>query len=926
MTNADATRLSEGNSDATRFAGKSYRTRLAPSAATDVKTRIAQEGYQSKLARDAANDKPDDSEFYKIGDKIGDRYEVSAIHHGAMGVVYGCFDHETKLPRALKTVRSRHLHDKQVLSLFENEAAVWISLEKHPYIVRAYLVERFNKFPYVITEYVRGPEGMEGDLRGWLGHPRLTLPVAVAMALQIAQGMQHAVRKVPNLVHRDLKPANILVSGDGKAMVTDFGLVYATHSGAGTPAYMSPEQWREDALDARSDIYAYGCILFEMFTGHRLFPALTERDWERAHVESTPATLTSIVPELSGEIDRFVRCCLEKDMESRPQSWDEVVIFFAEWYHRLTGKAVVLDFSSLALDVDELNDASFSLWNLGRYQEMLSVCDKALSIDPNSISAMASKGNALGALNFYEEAIDYFDRVLVTNPNWSEVLINKSVLLKCVNRYEEGIQVLDREIMINPNSAKAWNLKGQMLNKLKRFEEEVQAYDQALAIAPNNSEAWRCKGEALRLLNRHKESIHAYSMALDINPNDAHAWLGKGHSLLSLDRYLEALLAYDHASSLDNNGGVSFIKGVTLLKLKRYKESICECDRALSVNPKLTVAQNTKNTALQELKRSEEMTLLSAQNEQLDRQESPKGEVVAPTTKPVIFYVGLIAKIIGKYYLRLVGKTSKQLYLGLIVTAIVIAWIGGGFNKKNNVANIAIAPRQSTVDLATAKSGKEAGEINDLQSNEAAVHISGRTDSEMAEQLAKKEHFDLDGARKAGYTDQQIIKHFSPNGTPDAADTRQDSVGYKGQLDTPAVQQQYLIGRAPNGLSWPANSGYLRGFKKLNAGGLSSLTIDNTHNGSDVHLKLYALDHSPPVAARHVFIKAGDIFTFRNIKAGNYDVRYRDLRNAGISKSEGFKLQEIHENSVTKYSEITLTLYKIQNGNTRMSDISEAEF
>lgn len=230
--------------DATRLAGNAYCTRLAHSEAarSDDKTRLAQEGYQSKLARDATVVQPDINEYYKIGEKIGDRYEVSAIHHGAMGVVYGCFDHQTKLPRALKTVRARHAYDKQVLSLFESEATVWISLEKHPYIVRAYLVERYKNLPYVITEYVRGPEGMEGDLRGWLGHPRLTLPVAIGMALQIAQGMQHAVRKVPGLVHRDLKPANILVNGDGKAMVTDFGLVQSEQSDAGTPAYMSPEQ------------------------------------------------------------------------------------------------------------------------------------------------------------------------------------------------------------------------------------------------------------------------------------------------------------------------------------------------------------------------------------------------------------------------------------------------------------------------------------------------------------------------------------------------------------------------------------------------------------------------------------------------------------------------------------------------------------
>ena len=157
--------------DATRLAGETYRARLArgEAAAPDDKTRIAQEGYKSRLARDTATGQPNTSEFYKVGEKIDGRYEVSAIHHGELGVVYGCFDHQTKLPRALKTVRARHERDKQVLSLFESEAAVWISLEKHPYIVRAYLVERFKNLPYVITEYVRGPEGMEGDLRGWLG-------------------------------------------------------------------------------------------------------------------------------------------------------------------------------------------------------------------------------------------------------------------------------------------------------------------------------------------------------------------------------------------------------------------------------------------------------------------------------------------------------------------------------------------------------------------------------------------------------------------------------------------------------------------------------------------------------------------------------------------------------------------------------------
>jgi hypothetical protein len=107
MTDANATRLAGGNSDATRIADESYRTRFASGSipASDDKTRIAQEGYQSKLARDAAKEQHDASKLYKVGDKIGNRYEVSAIHHGAMGVVYGCFDHQTKLPRCSRARR-----------------------------------------------------------------------------------------------------------------------------------------------------------------------------------------------------------------------------------------------------------------------------------------------------------------------------------------------------------------------------------------------------------------------------------------------------------------------------------------------------------------------------------------------------------------------------------------------------------------------------------------------------------------------------------------------------------------------------------------------------------------------------------------------------------------------------------------------------
>ena len=298
--------------DGTRLASGAYYTRLASAADVAVndqtrlantgdaaildQTRLATEAYQSRPAT-AADKAAETGDRFKIGDVIDDRYEVLAIHRGSIGVVYGCFDRRDQLPQAIKTLQQRFVLQQrferrnEMLELFKEEAMLWMLLEKHPFIVQATWVgewpnpqDRFNPIPYIVTDYIRGDEGMGSDLRSWLGRERLTLPVAVEMALQIAQGMQHAVRKIPSLVHRDLKPANILVNNQGRPMVTDFGLVAAAQTDAGTPAYMAPEQWLRQALDTRTDLYAFGCILYEMCTAHRMFPAMSETDWQTAHL------------------------------------------------------------------------------------------------------------------------------------------------------------------------------------------------------------------------------------------------------------------------------------------------------------------------------------------------------------------------------------------------------------------------------------------------------------------------------------------------------------------------------------------------------------------------------------------------------------------------------------------------------------------
>lgn len=131
---------------------------------------------------------------------------------------------------------------------------------------------------------------------------------------------------------------------------------------------------------------------------------------------------------------------------------------------------------------------------------------------------------------------------------------------------------------------------------------------------------------------------------------------------------------------------------------------------------------------------------------------------------------------------------------------------------------------------------------------------------------------------------------------------------------------------APNGRNWPVRANYVPGYPQLAGGGLSSVTIDNRRNSSDVFLKLVSLDQVRAYPVRVCFIPARSQFTFQTVAAGRYDVRYRDLDSGGYSKTDPFTLDETTTYSGTEFSNLSLTLYKVANGNMHTKSIDESEF
>lgn len=131
---------------------------------------------------------------------------------------------------------------------------------------------------------------------------------------------------------------------------------------------------------------------------------------------------------------------------------------------------------------------------------------------------------------------------------------------------------------------------------------------------------------------------------------------------------------------------------------------------------------------------------------------------------------------------------------------------------------------------------------------------------------------------------------------------------------------------APNGSPWPTRPSYVTGYPLDNSDGHSDVTVDNTQNDSDVFVKLVSLDGSTAYPVRQFFIPAGRKFTMDSVMAGRYDIRYLDLQTGGLSRSESFHVEEEETHDGIRYSSLTMTLYKVQNGNFQTYALAESEF
>jgi len=280
-----------------------------------------------------------------IGQALG-HYRIEAkLGEGSMGVVYRAFDTHLDRPVAIKILRADATASPERQRRFVQEAKAASALN-HPNIIHIYDISSSGDTDFIAMEFVAGK-----TLHQLIGKNDLPLRDTLKYSIQIADALARA--HSAGIVHRDLKPANIIIDEDGRVKLLDFGLAKLTEktvdseaatatmtaedaplteegSIVGTVAYMSPEQAEGRKVDARSDIFSFGSVLYEMVTGRRPFEGATKMSTISAILQKEPPPPGGLAPNLPAELEKIILRCLRKDRDRRTQHIDDVKLALEE--------------------------------------------------------------------------------------------------------------------------------------------------------------------------------------------------------------------------------------------------------------------------------------------------------------------------------------------------------------------------------------------------------------------------------------------------------------------------------------------------------------------------------------------------------------------------------------------------------------------
>jgi serine/threonine protein kinase len=486
---------------------------------------------------------------WEIGDKINNQYQITRILGGpgksGMGIVYICNNLENNSTSTIKTLQDKYLVHRPFLKRFLWEAEAWVLLDRHENIARLYFVSMIEGRPYLFMENIEGSEAYGNDLAGWIQKGGLSFSLILDYAIQFCHGMMHAEKKFRELgrtfVHRDIKPSNILITKYRTIKIADFGLVKAyaesdftrynfpvsstsessllglSKSGSicGTPPYMSPEQCRGELdTDIRSDIYSFGCVLFEMVTGHPPFDGKTLDDFIFHHLNTTPST-----PFTHQDLAHIIMKCLEKNPADRYPDFGCLEKDLAKIFFSQTGK-IILRQPEPAPDSSDLANKGVSLDELGFHQESLKYLLEAIRLNPYYCGNYLSLGVSYYNLGNYEEAVIQYQKALTICPDYQSAHFNLGLSYTRLEKYAEALAEFETTLRLKPDNSHTYCAIGCVYQRQGKIPEATTALHKALDLNENDAVAHFILGYIYWRQNKLQPAFKELEEAIAINPHD----------------------------------------------------------------------------------------------------------------------------------------------------------------------------------------------------------------------------------------------------------------------------------------------------------------------------------------------------------------------------------------------------------------------
>jgi serine/threonine protein kinase len=468
---------------------------------------------RKKIARLQVQTRTDDQPYgvYKKGDFIGKNYEVlGVLGLGGFSVVYLVYSHESETAYALKTLRDQFLRDEETRQQFRKEAKLWIHLERHPHIVTASFIDDLEGRLYIGMEYVAPDEEGLNSLEGYFVRHAPDLNQSLRWAVQFCHGMEYAHGRGIRC-HRDIKPANIMITRDHLVKITDFGFAdvidasqarlrleapfhhrrgVEEQTGFGTPAYMPPEQFRNAArCDARSDIYSFGVVLYQMASrgkipfaeairgvGVEQDAAQMWKEMHRLHTEASAAPLASPLYPIAQR-------CLQKEPSKRYQSFRELRNDLDELMKRQTGE-ILVPHETKELEAWELYNKAFSLGSLGQLEEAIGYYDRVLELEPKNTNAWNNRGVCCQKLGRTEEALRCYDKAIEADRHNGSARSNKGSILYSLGRFADAIVHLNKALEIDPTNESSWLNRAMAEDRLGLGNEAIQSFQKFIDLKP----------------------------------------------------------------------------------------------------------------------------------------------------------------------------------------------------------------------------------------------------------------------------------------------------------------------------------------------------------------------------------------------------------------------------------------------------------